>query len=83
VIVLLLFPCLLISLFSLPLNHAVELKKQISCGLQLSNKSDEQVAFKVNKPSSKNVLEKKSLSEPCNCAKNVVYQELIDAVLGL
>jgi hypothetical protein len=59
VIVLLMFPCLLTSLFSLSLNHAVELKKQISCGLHLSNKSDEQVAFKVNKRSSQNVLRKK------------------------
>jgi hypothetical protein len=41
------------SLLVFSLNNAVELKKQISCALQLTNKTDEQVAFKVNKHSSK------------------------------
>jgi len=31
------------------LNHAVELNKQISCKLQLTNKTDKQVAFKVKR----------------------------------
>ncbi|KAG2582193.1 hypothetical protein PVAP13_6KG092000, partial [Panicum virgatum] len=35
------------------LNHAVELNKQISCKLQLTNKTDKQVAFKVKTTSPK------------------------------
>lgn len=31
------------------LNHAVELNKQISCTLQLTNKTDKQVTFKVKR----------------------------------
>jgi hypothetical protein len=56
------------SLLVFSLNHAVELKKQISCALQLTNKTDEQVAFKVNKHSSKNVPTKR-LGERCSSVK--------------
>jgi hypothetical protein len=42
-----LFIPFLISFSSL--NHAVELNKQISCTLQLTNKTDKQVAFKVKR----------------------------------
>ena len=35
--------------FFLSPKHAVELNKQISCTLQLTNKTDKQVAFKVKR----------------------------------
>jgi len=42
--------CFLMSLyFFLSPKHAVELNKQISCTLQLTNKTDKQVAFKVKR----------------------------------
>ena len=43
-----LFLCSLTSSLFCSLCHAVELNKQISCTLQLTNKTDKQVAFKVN-----------------------------------
>lgn len=63
------------STLVLSLKHAVELNKQISCSLQLTNKTDEQIAFKVNKSSSPNVFER-TLQKRC-------IWDLIREALGL
>ena len=38
----------MLVLFSDFFNHAVETKKQISCSMQLTNRTDDYIGFKVN-----------------------------------